>query len=141
MGPLRRQARGVSLVELLVSTAVGTVAIAAALVLMQQGRRAQLEADAVARLADIAASAADVLAAEVRVAGYLGRLPPGSAVIGATPFGLPAPEGLSDAVESDCREAEDQGYAQVEPIHHFLFSKARLVSVSDSCQFQAMHHN
>ncbi|MGA1496775.1 MAG: prepilin-type N-terminal cleavage/methylation domain-containing protein [Steroidobacteraceae bacterium] len=99
MGPLRRQARGVSLVELLVSTAVGTVAIAAALVLMQQGRRAQLEADAVARLADIAASAADVLAAEVRVAGYLGRLPPGSAVIGATPFGLPAPEGLSDATE------------------------------------------
>lgn len=99
MGSLRGQRLGFSLVELLASTAVSTVAIAAALVLMQQGRRSQLEADAVARLADTAASAAELLAAEIRVAGYLGRLPPGSPVIGSTPFGLPAPEGLSDAAE------------------------------------------
>lgn len=107
MGPLRAPPWGFSLVELLVSTAVSTVAIAAALVLMQQGRRSQLEADAVARLAEIATSAAELLAAEIRVAGYLGRLPPDSPVIGSTPFGVPAPEGLSDAQECGASLALD----------------------------------
>lgn len=100
MGSLRALITGLSLVELLVGTAVATVAVGAGLALMQHGRRAQLDAEAAARLNDISTSALEALAAEVRLAGYLGQLPPGSAVAGSTPFGLPAPGGLTDA--ADC---------------------------------------
>lgn len=85
---------GFTLVELLVASLLVALAVASALTLVAQGRRAHRTAEARARLEDSARAALDLLSHEVRLAGYLGRLPPGSAVIGSARAGSAAPAGL-----------------------------------------------
>jgi len=91
---MRRHA-GFSLVEVMVAALLVALAAGGALTLAAQGRRAHRTAEARARLEESARAALDLLAYEVRLAGYLGLLPPGSPVDGATPLGSPAPLGLA----------------------------------------------
>ena len=93
---MNRQA-GFTLVEVMVAAVIIALAIGAALTLAAQGRRAHRTAEARARLEESARAALDLLAYEVRLAGYLGSLPPGSPVEGATPAGSPASAGLAAA--------------------------------------------
>lgn len=94
---------GFSLVEVMVAALLVALAVGSALTLAAQGRRAHRTAEARARLEDSARAALDLLAYEVRLAGYLGSLPPGSPVEGATPVGSPAPAGLT--VAGNCLES------------------------------------
>ena len=87
--------RGFTLVEALVAALLLLLCVASALTLVAHGRRAHRSAEAQARLEDAARSALDLLAHEVRMAGFSGRLVPGSAVAGATALGAPAPTGLA----------------------------------------------
>lgn len=86
---------GFSLVEILLATVLVALAVAGALSLVAHGRRAHRTAEARARLEESARAALDLLSYEVRLAGYLGPLPPGSVVQGATRAGSPAPAGLA----------------------------------------------
>lgn len=91
---------GFSLVEVMVAAVLVALAVAGALTLTAQGRRAHRTAEARGRLEDSARAALDLLAYEVRLAGYLGSLVPGSPVAGAIGVGSPAPPGL--AVSGGC---------------------------------------
>lgn len=84
----------------MVASVLVALAVAGALTLTAQGRRAHRTAEARARLEESARAALDLLAYEVRLAGYLGTLPPGSPVDGATRAGSPAPAAL--AVSGGC---------------------------------------
>lgn len=88
-------ARGFTLLEVMVAALILLLAVTAGVSLVAQGRRSYREAEARARLDDAAQAALDVLAYEVRMAGYLGRLDPGSAVAGRQPVGRPEPPELS----------------------------------------------
>jgi len=91
---LNRRA-GFSLVEVLVAALLVALGVGSALTLAAQARRAHRTAEARARLEETARAALDLLAREVRLAGYLGSLPPGSPVDGSTRAGSPAPSSLS----------------------------------------------
>ena len=88
-------ARGFTLLEVMVAALILLLAATAGVSLVAQGRRSYREAEARARLDEAAQAALDVLAYEVRMAGYLGRLDPGSAVAGRQPAGQPEPPSLS----------------------------------------------
>ncbi len=88
---------GFSLVEVMVSALLVALAVGSALTLVAQGRRAHRTAEARARLEESARAALDLLAYEVRLAGYLGLLPPGSSVEGSTAPTLTSPAGLGVA--------------------------------------------
>jgi len=90
-----RRRRGFTLVEVMIAATLLVLAVASALTLVAHGRRAHRSAEAEARMAENARAALDLLAHEVRMAGYLGRLPPGSAVDGASPVGTAAPASLA----------------------------------------------
>ena len=90
-----RRPRGFTLVEVMVAAALLVLAVASALTLVAHGRRAHRSAEAEARMAENARAALDLLAYEVRMAGHLGRLPPGSAVDGASLVGTAAPASLA----------------------------------------------
>ena len=78
----------------MVATLLVALAVAGALTLTAQGRRAHRTAEARARLEDAARAALDLLAYEVRLAGYVGTMAPGSPVEGSTSAGDTAPAGL-----------------------------------------------
>lgn len=98
---IRRQ--GFTLVEVMIAAALVVFVAAGALTLFAHGRRAYRSAEIESRLEETARSALDLLAFEVRMAGYLGRQPPGGEVAGATPVGTAAPAGL--AVSGSCVDA------------------------------------
>lgn len=87
-------ARGVSLVELLVAAALTTLLTAAALTLVARGRAAHAASETRAGLEETASAALDLIAADVRLAGYLGLPPPTTAVTGATALAAPEAPGL-----------------------------------------------
>lgn len=90
-----RRPRGFTLVEVMIAAALLVLAVASALTLVAHGRRAHRSAEAEARMAENARTALDLLAYEVRMAGYLGRVPPGSNVDGASAVGTAAPASLA----------------------------------------------
>lgn len=90
-----RRPAGFTLVEVMVATTLLVLAVASALTLVAHGRRAHRSAEAEARMAENARAALDLLAYEVRMAGYLGRRPPGSSVTGASPVGTAASASLA----------------------------------------------
>ena len=85
---------GFTMVEVMIAALLATLAVASALTLIARGRSAHRITESRARLEETARTALDLLAFEVRMAGYLGPLAPGSPVMGATPVGSPAPDGL-----------------------------------------------
>lgn len=98
-----RRPHGFTLVEVMIAATLLVLAVASALTLVAHGRRAHRSAEAEARMAENARAALDLLAHEVRMAGYLGRLPPGSVVAGASAVGTAAPASL--AVGGGCVES------------------------------------
>lgn len=90
-----KRCAGFSLVEVLVAATLVILAVGSALTLVAQGRRAHRTAEARARLEESARAALDLLAHEVRLAGYLGPLTPGSDVAGVTAVGVPEPPALT----------------------------------------------
>lgn len=88
---------GFTLVEVMVAALMLLLATAGALSMVAQGRRAHRAAEAQARMEEGARAALDLLAYELRMAGYAGRQPPGSAVAGASPVGASAAPGLETA--------------------------------------------
>lgn len=98
-----KRPHGFTLVEVMVAATLLVLAVASALTLVAHGRRAHRSAEAEARMAENARAALDLLAYEVRMAGYLGRRPPGSAVAGTSAVGTAAPASL--AVGGGCVES------------------------------------
>jgi type IV pilus assembly protein PilW len=98
-----RLQRGFTLVEVAIAALLMLLAVASALSLVARGRGAHRSAEVRVRLEETARAALDVLAYEVRLAGYLGPLTPGSPVAGAVRVGDPAPAEL--AVGGSCVEA------------------------------------
>jgi type IV pilus assembly protein PilW len=86
--------RGFTLVEAMVATLLLLLAAAMALTLVAHGRRAHRSAEARSRLEESARAALDLLAHEIRMAGFSGRLVPGVPVSGAQAAGSIAPPGL-----------------------------------------------
>ena len=111
-----RRSRGLSLVELLVGTAVGLVIVAAATTVVTRHARENRALAIEARLVQDLRTAADIIARDLRRAGYWGasasgvRGDDGSAVL-ANPYAVVAPEGAaSDAVRlSFSRDAGENG--------------------------------
>ena len=86
---------GLSLVELLVATALMLVAFAGALSLLAATRSTWTVGQAQAELQETARAALDLVAADLRLAGHLGLAPPGTPVEGAQPLGMPEPAALA----------------------------------------------
>jgi type IV pilus assembly protein PilW len=105
-----RRAAGFTLVELMIATSLVLLGVAGALSLVARGRGAYRSVEAHAQLEETARAALDMLAYEVRMAGHLGLLAPGSNVIGAMASGtVPPPElavggGCTDALALDLGE-------------------------------------
>jgi type IV pilus assembly protein PilW len=88
-----RTSAGLSLVEVLVATTLVLLSVASALSLVARGRGAYRSVETRARLEETARAALDMLAYEVRLAGYLGQLVPGSTVQGSLTLGsAPSPD-------------------------------------------------
>lgn len=112
----RRSSRGLSIVELLVGTAVGLVVVAAGTALVTHNARENRALMIEARLMQDLRTAADIVARDLRRAGYWAgsasgvRSDDGSAVV-ANPYALVAPEtAASDAVRlSFSRDASENG--------------------------------
>jgi type IV pilus assembly protein PilW len=115
MGP-RRRSRGLSIVELLVGTAVGLVVVAAATTVVTRHARENRSAAIEARLVQDLRTAADIIARDLRRAGYWGasasgvRGDDGNPVL-LNPYALVAPDtSASDAVRlSFSRDAGENG--------------------------------
>ncbi len=112
----RRTSRGLSIVELLVGTAVGLVVVAAGTAVVTHNARENRALMIEARLMQDLRTAADIVARDLRRAGYWAasasgvRSDDGSAVV-ANPYALITPEGAaSDAVRlSFSRDASENG--------------------------------
>jgi len=89
--------RGFSLVEIMVAMVLVVLIVAGALALVASGRKAYRSQESRSRLEEAANAALELLAYEIRMAGFLGPLPPGTPVAGSMPVGEPAPTGLSVA--------------------------------------------
>ena len=115
-----RRSRGLSIVELLVGTAVGLVVVAAATTVVTRHARENRALAIEARLVQDLRTAADIIARDLRRAGYWGasasgvRGDDGSAVL-ANPYDLVAPDSAaSDAVRlSFSRDAGENGLVDV----------------------------
>ncbi len=92
-----KQARGISMIELMVAAALMLIAFAGALSLLAATRAAWTTAEVQAELQDNARAALAILAADLRLAGHLGLAPPGTPVEGAQPLGTPEPAALAVA--------------------------------------------
>ena len=90
-----KHAAGFTLVELMVAAALMLLGIASALSLVARGRGAYQSVEARTQLEETARAALDLLAQEVRMAGYLGLATPGTDVVGATPAGTAPPPELA----------------------------------------------
>ncbi len=90
-------ARGLSLVELLVATALTTLLTAAALTLVARGSAAHAASETRAGLEETARAALDLITADARLAGYLGLPPPSTSVAGASAIGTDEAPGLAVA--------------------------------------------
>jgi type IV pilus assembly protein PilW len=90
-----KRARGVTLVELLVASAVMLLTFAGALSLLAGTRAAWKTGETQAELQEAARAALDLLAADLRLAGHLGLAPPGTAVAGAQPLDTAEPVALA----------------------------------------------
>lgn len=88
------RARGFTLVEVLVGALLIVLLVSAALTLVARGRAAYRSQESHSRLEEAAAAALDLLAYEIRMAGFLGPLPAGSPVDGSAAVGTVPPEGL-----------------------------------------------
>ncbi|MCE9659367.1 MAG: hypothetical protein K8R60_12470 [Burkholderiales bacterium] len=112
----RRSSRGLSIVELLVGTAVGLVVVAAGTTVVTHNARENRALMIEARLMQDLRTAADIVARDLRRAGYWAgsasgvRSDDGSAVV-ANPYALVTPESAaSDAVRlSFSRDASENG--------------------------------
>ena len=112
----RRPTRGLSIVELLVGTAVGLVIVAAATTVVTRHARENRALAIETRLMQDLRTAADIIARDLRRAGYWGasasgvRSDDGSAVL-ANPYALVTPEAAaSDAVRlAFSRDASENG--------------------------------
>jgi len=89
--------RGFSLVEIMVAMALVVLIVAGALALVAGGRKAYRSQESRSRLEETANAALELLTHEIRMAGFLGPLPPGTPVAGSMPVGDPPPTGLSVA--------------------------------------------
>lgn len=87
--------RGFSLVELMVATAVVVLIVAGALAVVAGGRKAYRSQESRSRLEETANAALELLAYEIRMAGFLGPLPPGTPVSGSMSAGDSPPPGLT----------------------------------------------
>jgi type IV pilus assembly protein PilW len=86
--------RGFSLVEIMVAMALVVLIVAGALALVAGGRKAYRSQESRSRLEETANAALESLTHEIRMAGFLGPLPPGTPVAGSMPVGDPPPTGL-----------------------------------------------
>jgi type IV pilus assembly protein PilW len=88
---------GFTLAELVISLALALFLIAGALQLLARGRASQRTAQSIARLEEQARAALEVLAADLRAAGYWGLAAGPVLIEGSTAAGTPEPTGLAVA--------------------------------------------
>jgi hypothetical protein len=91
------RAAGLTLLEVLIAMLLVLVVTGAALAFVARGRNAQRTGESLARLEEALDDAFQLLADEIRMAGYLGLAPAASAVDGATAVGEPEAAGLAVA--------------------------------------------
>jgi len=114
--PTRRSSRGLSMIELLVGSAVGLVIVAAGTTVVARHARENRTLTIETRLVQDLRTAADIVARDLRRAGYWGasasgvRSDDGGAAL-ANPYALVAPEAAaSDAVRlSFSRDVDENG--------------------------------
>lgn len=92
-----KRASGLTLVEVMIAMLLVLVVTAAALAFVARGRGAQRAGESLARLEETLDDGFAVLEDAIRMAGYLGLAPAGSAVAGATSLGAPEPPELAVA--------------------------------------------
>ncbi|HEU0224480.1 MAG TPA: PilW family protein [Steroidobacteraceae bacterium] len=85
---------GLTLVEALIAMLLVLAVSAAALAFVARGRDAQRAGESLARLEETLDDAFAALEDGIRMAGYLGLAPAGTAVAGAAPVGAPEPDEL-----------------------------------------------
>lgn len=91
------RSHGFTLVESMIAALLTVLIVASALTLVARGRAAHRSWESRSRLEETAGAALDLLAFEIRMAGFLGLLPPGSPVAGSSAVGAAAPAGLGVA--------------------------------------------
>jgi hypothetical protein len=82
-----RPAVGLSLIELLVAMVIVLMVVAGSIAFVTRGRAAHRTSESLAQLEESLDAGFAVLVDEIRLAGYLGLAPPGSAVAGSSPLG------------------------------------------------------
>lgn len=82
-----RRAAGLSLVELLVAMVIVLLVVAASTAFVTRGRAAHRTSESLAQLEESLDAGFTLLVDEIRLAGYLGLAPPGSAVAGSSALG------------------------------------------------------
>ncbi len=97
--PVKRVA-GLTLIEVLVAMLLMLVVISGSVTFITRGRAAHRTGESLARLEESLDAAFTMLVDEIRLAGYLGLAPPGTAVDGSSTFGTPERADL--AVAGDC---------------------------------------
>ncbi len=88
---------GLSVVEIMIAAALTTLLTAAALSLIARGGSARAARESRAELEENVRAALDLLADDIRHAGYLGLASPGTAVAGSSRLGTPETAGLGVA--------------------------------------------
>ncbi len=92
-----RRCRGLSLVELMVAMVLVLLVMTAALTWLAQGRLSHRGSESLIQLQESADAALELLAGELRLAGYLGSAATDTAVIGAAAAGTAEPAALQVA--------------------------------------------
>lgn len=92
-----RRTAGLTLVEVMIAMLLVLIAGSAALAFVARGRDAQRSGESLAQLEEALDDAFAVLEDGIRMAGYLGLAPAGTAVAGATPLGVAEPAELAVA--------------------------------------------
>lgn len=90
-----RRERGMTLVELMVSLAIGSFLIIGAVQVYNQSRQAYVVNDAIARVQETAQFAMDTIEADLRMASNFGMVSRGDTIVGAAAVGNGNPTGLT----------------------------------------------
>ena len=98
----RRFSRGMTLVELMVSLAIGSFLIIGAVQVYNQSRQAYVINDSIARVQETAQFAMETIEADLRMASNYGRVSRGDSVEGRSRTGTPNPKGLLLPVNENC---------------------------------------
>ena len=110
----RRYSRGMTLVELMVSLAIGSFLVIGAVQIYNQSRQAYVVNDSIARVQETAQFAMETIEADLRMASNYGRVSRGDSIEGRSRQGTPNPKGLLLPANENC--GDDWALDLVRPV-------------------------